>query len=265
MDPEPVRVLHLTDTHLLADPTAQWGHAHPAAALKQVLASIRHDPWRPDLCLVSGDLAEDGSDAAYVQLRDALDSLGVPVRVVPGNHDDPQVMRRLFSEGPVRWSRTIDAGAWRILLLDSQLIGQARGRLGPEELAALDSSLRAEASRPTLVVLHHPIAAVCPMPSCQLEGASEFIAIVQRYPQVRAAIAGHTHCPDDRAVEGVRSLVTPSTCLQAEHPSGKWQGEEPPFLEVHRVDATRRGYRRLELFADGSIGTEVMWVGREEE
>lgn len=260
MGPVPVRVVHLTDTHLLADPAAHWGRAHPAAALEQVLASIRRDPWRPDLCLVGGDLSEDGSDAAYVHLRGALESLSVPVCVVPGNHDAPQGMRREFSGGSVRWVRSVDAGGWRIHSLDSQRQGHARGRLGSEELAALDASLRAEAIRPTLVLLHHPVATVCPMSSCQLEDAPKLLAIARRFPQVRVAVAGHLHCADDRVEQGVRLLVTPSTCLQAEHPTDEPVGEEPPFLEVHRIDSARRGYRRLELFADGSIETQVVWL-----
>lgn len=257
----PLRVLHLTDIHLFADPAARWGQAHPASALEAVLDSIESESWRPDLCLVTGDLSDDGSVASYEQLRDALAALGVPAYVVPGNHDAAEPMRGVLADGPVRWMRAVEAGAWRIVALDSQLAGEARGRLGPDELGALEAALREGDSRPTLVMLHHPVAPVCPMPSCQLEDSEAFFAITRRFPNVRAAIAGHVHCADDRVAHGVRSLVTPSTCLQAEHPAQPPVGEEPPFLEVHAISAARRGYRRLELLPDGSIATEVMWVG----
>ncbi len=228
-----------------------------------MLESIEREPWRPDLCLVTGDLAEDGSDAAYEQLRDALEALAVPVFVVPGNHDEPEGMRRVFAAGVAQWRRSMDAGAWRIIALDSRLAGHARGQLGNEELAALESTLSEADARPTMVMLHHPIAAVCPMPSCQLEDAAELVAMLGRFPQVRVAIAGHVHCADDRVAHGVRSLATPSTCLQAAHPTQEAVGEEPPFLEAHQLSAARRGYRRLELFPDGSIGTEVVWASTE--
>ena len=261
METVALRVLHLTDIHLFADPAARWGQAHPASALEAVLDAIEADAWRPDLCLVTGDLSEDGSVASYEQVRDALAVLGLPVYVVPGNHDAADAMRRVFADGPVRWSRSFEAGAWRIIALDSQLKGEARGRLGVDELAALESTLRSGDARPTLVMLHHPVAAVCPMPSCQLDDAAAFFAITQRFPNVRVAVSGHVHCADDRSAHGVRSLVTPSTCLQAEHPTLAPVGEEPPFLEVHAISAARRGYRRLDLFPDGSIETEVKWVG----
>lgn len=259
----PVRIVHLTDIHLFADPAKRWGQAHPAAALEQVLDAIVADAWRPELCLVTGDLSDDGSDAAYEQLRDALAVLEVPAYVVPGNHDAAEPMRRAFVQGPVRWTRSVEAGEWRIIALDSQLEGEARGQLGAAELAALESTLRTGDERPTLVMLHHPVAPVCPMPSCQLEDAAAFLAITRRFPNVRAVIAGHVHCADDRLADGVRSMVTPSTCLQAEHPTQAPAGPEPPFLEVHAVSAARRGYRRLELFPDGRIETEVVWVGEQ--
>lgn len=257
----PVKVVHLTDLHLLADPAARWGEAEPQAALEQVLDAVRRDSWRPDLCLVSGDLSEDGSEVAYRRLGLELGMLGVPVLVVPGNHDDAGAMRRAFAAGPVRWIRSFEAGAWRIVCLDSQLEGAARGLLAADELEGLASTLTGSDTRPTLVMLHHPVAPVCAMPSCQLENAAEFFAIAARFPNVRAAIAGHVHCADDRVQSDVRSLVTPSTCLQAEHPSEGPVGAEPPFLEVHRISAMQRGYRRIELFPDGSLATEVRWVG----
>ena len=263
MDSVPLRVLHLTDIHLFADPATRWGQAHPAAAFEHVLDAIADGTWRPDLSLVTGDLSDDGSDASYEQLRDTLAVLEVPVSVVPGNHDAAEPMRRAFAEGPVRWTRSVEAGAWRIIALDSQLVGEARGHLGADELAALESALRTSDERPTLVMLHHPVAPVCPMPSCQLKDAAAFFAITRRFPNVRAAISGHVHCADDRLADGVRSLVTPSTCLQAEHPTQGPVGEEPPFLEVHAISAARRGYRRLELFPDGRIETEVVWVGEQ--
>ena len=122
----PLRVLHLTDIHLFADPARRWGQAHPASALEAVLDAVEGGSWRPDFCLVTGDLSEDGSVASYEQLRDALAVLGLPVYVVPGNHDAGDAMRRVFADGPVRWSRSFEAGAWRIIALDSQLPGEAR-------------------------------------------------------------------------------------------------------------------------------------------
>lgn len=263
MDSVALRVLHLTDIHLFADPAQRWGQANPAAALEQVLDAIVADAWRPDFCVVTGDLSDDGSDSAYEQLRDALAVLEVPAFVVPGNHDAAEPMRRAFAAGPVRWVRSAEVGAWRIVALDSQLEGEARGLLGPDELTALATTLRDGDGRPTLVILHHPIAPICPMPCCQLEDGHAFFAACSAYPNVKAALAGHVHCADDRVLHGVRSLVTPSTCLQAEHPAQAPDGPEPPFLEVHAISAARRGYRKLELFADGRIETEVVWVGEQ--
>ena len=47
----------------------------------------------PDAVLVSGDLAEHGTAAEYERVRELLAPLPMPVHVLPGNHDDRDVMR----------------------------------------------------------------------------------------------------------------------------------------------------------------------------
>jgi 3',5'-cyclic AMP phosphodiesterase CpdA len=96
------------------------------------------------------------------------------------------------------------------------------------------------------------------MPYCALENRGEFLALLRRLPMVHAVISGHTHCAVDETLEGVRMLVAPSTFLQVGHPAEPGR-PGASFWDVHTGDASRRGFRRLELHADGTIVTEVIW------
>jgi Icc protein len=82
-----------------------------------------------------------------------------------------------------------------------------------------------------------------------LENAPEFLATIDRHPNVRAVVWGHVHQSYDALRKGVRLLATPSTCAQ--------------FLALaddFAVDPRPPAYRTLELRADGSLLTEVVWL-----
>jgi Icc protein len=68
---------------------------------------------------------------------------------------------------------------------------------------------------------------------------------------VRAIVWGHVHQSYDALRKGVRLLATPSTCAQF-----------LPNSDDFAVDRRPPGYRTLELRADGSLLTEVVWVAQ---
>src|SRR5436305_1965129 len=73
----PFFLAQLSDPHIGAD----WGFGDPTARLATAVRSVR-GLGRPDAVLVSGDLADHGSDAEYEVVHELLDSLGAPVYVL---------------------------------------------------------------------------------------------------------------------------------------------------------------------------------------
>src|SRR6185436_6613779 len=57
----------------------------------------RLDP-RPDLVLITGDLVDEGLPAEYDSLRVLLAKLELPCLLMPGNHDDREMLVRCFPE-----------------------------------------------------------------------------------------------------------------------------------------------------------------------
>ena len=259
MNPGPLRIVHITDTHIVAEPGAEIYGVDSFVALESLLAVMQRDAWTPHLLIATGDLSEDGSAASYQRLRSLLTSLGLPVYCIPGNHDTLSEMHTHLRGGPIHIDRRVVWEPWQIVLLDSQVPGQGHGYLSPRELTALEEALQEAPGQHALVCLHHGPLPVCPMPPCRLENAEAFLTLLSRYANVRGVISGHNHCAVDEHHSGIQLLVTPSTCVYGAHPSGPQAPPERPFWEVHGLDPGRRAFRRLELYPDGQIVTEVIW------
>jgi Icc protein len=219
-------------------------------ALTATLLHAQARDWPPDALLVTGDIVQD-DPAGYAHFRRLFGGLGLPVLCLPGNHDEPEAMRRELNEKPFVLGGVADLGAWRIVLLDSCIRGSASGRLSKESLAALDEALATAQRRHCLVCLHHhPIDMGSRwLDRVGLENAAEFLHTIDRHRNVRAIVWGHVHQKYEGLRKGVRLLATPSTCAQF-----------LPHADDFAVDLRPPAYRTLELRADGSLLTEVVWV-----
>jgi 3',5'-cyclic-AMP phosphodiesterase len=248
-----VRLTHFTDPHLYASETEALRGVATLPALTAALARAQSHDWPPDALLVTGDIVQD-DPGGYPHFRRLLGALGLPVLCIPGNHDEPQAMRRELAGEPFILGGHVDLGRWRIVLLDSCLPGSASGRLSSAALGELDAALGSAGKRHCIVCLHHhPV----PMSSrwldrVGLENAAEFLATIDRHPNVRAVVWGHVHQAYDALRKGVRLLATPSTCAQF-----------LPNSDDFALDPRPPAYRTLELRADGSLLTEVVWLDQQ--
>jgi 3',5'-cyclic-AMP phosphodiesterase len=245
-----VRLTHLTDPHLYGGEGELLRGIATLPSLEATLAHAQQRDWPPDAVLVTGDLVQD-DPAGYAHFRRVFGSLRLPVLCLPGNHDEPEAMRRELTGAPFVVGGAVDLGLWRIVLLDSTVPGSAAGRLSADSLADLQSALAGAAQRHALVCLHHhPV----PMGSrwldrVGLQNAAEFFEVIDRHPNVRGIVWGHVHQSYDALRNGVRLLATPSTCAQF-----------LPRSEQFAIDPRSPAYRTLELEADGSIRTDLVWV-----
>jgi 3',5'-cyclic-AMP phosphodiesterase len=245
-----VRLTHFTDPHLYGDASETLRGVATLPALTAALARAQLRDWPPDALLVTGDIVQD-DPAGYPHFRRLFGELGLPVLCIPGNHDDPLALRRELDGAPFIVGGHVDLGRWRIVLLDSCVAGSAGGRLSEAALAGLDAALAGAGKRHCMVCLHHhPV----PMASrwldrVGLENAPQFLAAIDRHPNVRAIVWGHVHQNYDGLRKGVRLLATPSTCAQF-----------LPNADDFAVDPRPPAYRTLELRPDGSLLTEVVWL-----
>lgn len=245
-----IRLLQFSDPHLSAGADGTLRGVVTRDALQRVLLHARAHHWNAEGLLLTGDLVND-DPGGYASVRELFGNLGKPVWCLPGNHDDPEIMRRELAAAPFQVGGFHDLGAWRLVLLDSCEPGQAHGRLGAAELARLNSALASAGERHVLISLHHhPVRMGSRwLDSVGLQNPEDLFAITDRYPQLRAMLWGHVHQTHDSRRKGVRLLAVPSTCAQF-----------LPASDQFAIDPSPPGYRRLTLRADGSIDTEVLRV-----
>lgn len=243
--PSPVHVVQLTDAHLFADPAGSLLGLNTRDSLGHVVGQVLREQPRIDLLLCTGDLSQDASEASYAAFRQMTAVLGAPSRWLPGNHDEAKVMQAV---APELVQAVTDIGQWRIVMLDSAVVGATFGVLADEQLAVLDRALADAGERHCLVCCHHqPVDIGCAwIAPIGLRNADELLQRLKRYPQVKALLWGHIHQEWDELRDGVRYLATPSTCIQF-----------APRSEDFKVSEEQPGYRWLRLHDDGRLETGV--------
>ncbi|MBK4998528.1 5'-cyclic-AMP phosphodiesterase [Pseudomonas sp. S31] len=241
----PVHVVQLTDAHLFGDAAGTLLGLNTRESLRHVVAQVRREQPRIDLLLCTGDLSQDGSVASYEAFRQLSGELAAPARWLPGNHDEARVMAEV---APELVEAVTDIGAWRVVMLDTSVLGATHGLLQPDQLALLDQALATAGGRHCLVCCHHqPVDIGCAwIAPIGLRNAEQLLARLKGYPQVKALLWGHIHQEWDEVREGVRLLATPSTCIQF-----------APRSEDFKVSEELPGYRWLRLHADGRLETGI--------
>lgn len=243
----PLRVVQITDCHLGERVGTRLLNLDTDQSLAAVLAMVRETHPRIDALLATGDISDQGSIAAYRRFLHATRDIGGQPRWLPGNHDDIDNMRKVLGDD-VRLQRSLLLGNWQIVMLNSQIPGEVGGYLAAGELDALRACLDAEPQRHALICVHHQVVPIgCAWLDQQIvANADEFWNLLDRYPQVRVVLSGHVHQRSDTLRGAVRVLTSPSTCVQF-----------APHSADFRVDTAGPGYRWFDLYADGSIATQV--------
>lgn len=190
-----MRLLQLSDPHLLADPGGRFRERQPWACFDAALRQGRTLDPAPDLLLISGDLCQDESWAGYARLRDRLAAWPTPVALLSGNHDHPQRLRAALGRQALLAPAMLEIAGVRLLLLNSHRPGCVEGWLGPRQLAWLAAQLASSKPLPLLVALHHPPLAIGD-PAFDAIGLRDGAALLQLLaaePQLRAVLFGHVH------------------------------------------------------------------------
>ncbi len=245
----PIRLIQITDTHYSGDPDAALDGVNVRESLAAVVDHIRRHERDVDAFLASGDLSHDGSEGSYVALRETFEQLGTPVYCIAGNHDLPTVMARALKAPSVRIVGSTRFGSWHVVFLNTHVPEFEGGRLGDVQLRHFEELLSSEPDAPTLICLHHPPVPISSpwMDAMGLEDTEEFLAIIDKHPQVRAVVWGHIHQEFELRRNAVWFWGVPSTCVQFKPGAAQYQRDDLPC-----------GYRRLELLPDGKVTSEVI-------
>jgi 3',5'-cyclic AMP phosphodiesterase CpdA len=244
----PTILVQLTDLHIREPGRLAYRRVDTSRYFRAMVDSVLALQQRPDAVVISGDLTDFGRPAEYASLRAQiapLEAAGLPVYLMPGNHDSREEMRRSFPAhaylGEGRHVQfAVDVGPLRLLALDTVVPGRSEGALDAERLAWLAAQLDAAADRPVVVAMHHPpfqtlIGHMDKMGL--LTGAPELEALVASHPNVERVICGHLHRAIDVRFGGTIASTAPGpahqVCLDLDRDAVSAWTLEPPAFRVH--------------------------------
>ena len=245
-----MKLLQITDTHVGRPGFVNYG-VDPRARLEACVADINAHHADAALCLVTGDLVNDGSAEEYANLEPVLRALKMPFRVMTGNHDDRSNLRRFFPETPVDangfYQGSIDVPGGRLLMLDTLRLNKASGELCEQRLAWLSAALAA-ANDSIYIAMHHPPMAVGIeyMDAIGLTESHGFWNAVEPHRErIKLIVFGHVHRPVSGIYRGIAFAGCPSTVHQVALELGPQKefhlhfNHEPPCYAI--LDVTDQG------------------------
>ena len=219
---------------------------------------------RPDLLIVSGDLAEVGVEEEYAFVREGLERLAIPFLAVPGNHDRRAPMRAVFGAqhddpsavfgarhddpsaafgaGSIHLGVVRDMGALRIIGLDTLVEGHSHGAIAGDQLAWLAAALEGAADRKVLIVMHHPpfVTGIPAMDAIGIrDGRAELEALLRGRANILGILCGHVHRAVAGSFAGHRAFIAPSASHQFALDfagAGFRVVREAPQIALHRVE-----------------------------
>lgn len=191
-----MRIVHISDLH--------FGAARPG--LRDSLTA-RLKEAQPDIIIASGDFTQTGSTAEFIEARDFLDGLAMPVFSVAGNHDITRfkLLERLFH--PYKRYRHYITRDLDPIFHGSEIsivgINTARralphwnwanGAISRRQLAHLETHFRPQDSRYKVCVMHHPVHRVKAHPIETLVFGGRRGLDVLKSLKVDLVLTGHVH------------------------------------------------------------------------
>lgn len=240
-------IAQISDLHVMPPGELAFGRFDTSASLARCIRHIMQIKPLPDAVLATGDLVEGGSAGEYRRLRNLLAPLGMPVYVIPGNHDERGVLCAEFGDHlylprpgqAVRY--VVEDHDARLIALDTAVAGADGGALGADQLGWLETALGTEPHKRTLVFMHHPPLKTGTryMDEIALDqtSAERLAQIIGRHPQVERITCGHVHRGMQARWHGTTVSICPSTAFQYSldfrpDASAAVTGE-PPAYQLH--------------------------------
>jgi Icc protein len=257
-------IAQISDLHIKRPDELAYRRVDTALALQNCIETLNALQPRPDLVVISGDLADTAAVEEYEHLKRLLAPLRVPFISVPGNHDSRELMRAAFPgqpyaspSGALNQVRALDG--LDLVLLDSSVPRRPHGELDDATLRWLDLTLGASEARPALLFLHHPpfITGIAHMDRQNLGNAEDLATIVGRHQRVRLIACGHVHRATFTSFAGIPTTICPAPnhavdldLIEARGPSFR---VEPPAFHLHTWFAGE---------AYGSVVTHTVPIGQ---
>jgi 3',5'-cyclic AMP phosphodiesterase CpdA len=204
-----MKFIHLTDIHLM--PKGEILHElDPYDRLKACIKDVNCYHKDADLCVITGDLAHGANHQAYLDLKECLSHLRMPIHLLIGNHDRRDRLLAVFPNIPVDGSgflqTYVNTSAGRFLILDTVEQGKGWGSYCTKRLDWLHEALNDSIDVPVYLFMHHPPFHVG-IPSLDRLGlgsdGDKIGEALSIHSNIRHLFFGHVHRPIAGSWQGI--------------------------------------------------------------
>ena len=233
-------IVQLTDLHITKMPCELFYGIDTRAYFEHVLCdAIAKEA--PHHVLLTGDIAAYGDVEAYRWVMTVMKPLECTWSWLPGNHDQPRVMKNNFM-------RCIDYGNWTLVCLNSRQSGCNDGFFSEEALEWLEACLVQKTHRFVMVCLHHHVHKIgSTLDESRIKNA-HFFRLLHQFPCIKAIVHGHIHQQwIGWTSSGIPILSAPATSVQF----------LPKATTMTIAPEYKPGYRLLSLYENGTFDTKV--------
>lgn len=220
----------VNDLHYLDDECGHW--------LEGVVSQMK--THAAELCLVVGDVTDDGKLEHFAATKEVFTRLGVPVYPVIGNHDylTPSDRSAYMDAFPKRLNYHFEHHGWQFVGLDSsegQLYQDTN--ISPDTLHWLDDNLwRLKRRKPTILFTHFPLGEKVRYRPKNAD------AVLERFRDfnLQAVYNGHFHSFTERKLGS--TVLTTNRCCALKRGNHDGTKEKGYFLCTIRAGAIQREF-----------------------
>jgi Icc protein len=193
-----MKIIHLSDTHILDDRNKTLNGINPAINLEKALQSIEKNHDDAEFIVITGDLVETPSEKSYKNFYEIIKKSPIPVYPLIGNHDDRKLFLKFFptlqNNGFVQYF--FIKGDFSFVFLDTNMKNRIYGILCEKRLEWLEHTLQKNKDKEVFIFMHHhPIeVGMYKMDNeYALKNKEEFFNIISKFNNVRHISFGHVH------------------------------------------------------------------------
>lgn len=255
-------IAQLSDLHIAASKDSVAGDNFER--FDQTLSHIQNLGKRPDLYIITGDVAEHGDEQSYRTFLERMGSLQTRWTYTLGNHDDPVAFARAASRVSDDYrcdTPYLDLGNKAIICSQTNEAPHHGGRFDQARADDLRDMLSRAKDKRILLAIHHPPIAIGlewldPEPSAQW--VEQLAAVIASQDNVAAILCGHVHTAASGNFCGAPVAICPPTAPRAHLDLSPLDPKCPDGRPL--IVASQPGYA-LHRFADDGFVTLFGEVG----
>lgn len=220
-----------------------------------VLHHVKSKPF--DLMIIAGDLCnKTGNSQIYEWVKDQLQDIGMPVKIISGNHDTSVLLADGFGMNDQLTQDELyynyKQEAYDFIFLDT-----AKGEMSDHQWEWLEASIEKQ-DKNILIFMHHPpvyVGAKHMEPRYMFSQMERFQDVCSKFPGKKFYVfTGHYHLEKTIIKNNINVYITPSTFVQI----------DPDHLDFRKMN-TYIGYREITLNNMEDFNTNIWYLPSSEQ